>query len=152
MLLLDGHNLIGRLPGHSLEREEEGREAVLRLVGAAKGGGGERVTVVFDGDRPGSAKSSGFGGLTVVYSPAGKNADDEIVRRLGGVNPKSVTVVTSDIGLAARVRAEGARVMRCEEFLSRLSEPKSRHGIEEKPEPSSTEVEDWLAEFEKRRS
>lgn len=148
MLLIDGHNLIGRTPDLSLQREEEAREAVLRRVAAAKGSGGERVVVVFDGNRPGSAKESRFGGIRVVFSPAGRTADEEILRRLGKTNPRTTRVVTSDRDLAARALGLGAAVVSCEAFLGRLAK-RTRPGepTAEKPEAGPAEVEAWIEAF-----
>ena len=78
MLLVDGHNLIGRTPGLSLSREESSREQVLQRVAAAKGSGGERVVVVFDGNRPGSAKEQGFGGVRVVDAETPAQRDSRL--------------------------------------------------------------------------
>lgn len=148
MLLVDGHNLIGRTPGLSLGREEEAREAVLRRIGAAKGSGGERVVVVFDGNRPAAGLES-FGGVRVVYSPAGRTADDEILRRARRGNPRAATVVTSDRGLAAKALALGSRVESCEAFWQRLIRHR-RPIAPEKPEGGPEEVAEWLAEFQRR--
>jgi predicted RNA-binding protein with PIN domain len=151
VILIDGHNLLGRSPGLSLSDEAQGREALLRRLGAAKGSGREEVAVVFDGNRPGAAQEDRFGGLRIVYSPAGRTADEEILRRLGKGNPRDATVVTSDRSLAAQARAMGARAESCEAFLTRIG-PRSRPDEpESKPQPSPAEVETWLALFRERQ-
>jgi predicted RNA-binding protein with PIN domain len=149
MLLIDGHNFIGRSPGLSLAREEEAREALLRRIAAAKGSGGDRVLVVFDGDRPGAAREERFGGLRVLYSGAGRSADEEILRRVAAGNARSATVVTDDGGLARRVLALGARVESCAHFRARLE--KRREGpASEKPQPDPSEADYWLQAFASR--
>lgn len=147
MLLVDGHNLIGRTPCLDLSQEESSREQVLRRVAAAKGSGGERVVVVFDGNRPGSAKEQGFGGVRVVYAPAGRSADDEILRRVEGSNPRTVTVVTSDRPLADRARELGARWESCEVFWTRLHKHRAPSDATDKPVADPDEVDEWLAVF-----
>lgn len=149
MLLIDGHNLIGAAPGLSLTREQEGREALLRRIAAAKGAGGEPVVVVFDGNRPGAAKESRFGGIRVVYAPAHGSADEEILRRTRARNPREVTVVTSDRELAGGVRALGGRVLGSEEFLLRLARTRTnrRPTAVSEPAPEEAEVEEWLRLF-----
>lgn len=151
MLIVDGHNLMGRTPGLSLAQEEQGRELLLRRVAGALGSGRQPVVVVFDGNRPGSAKESRFGGVRVVYSPGGRAADDEILRRLEGCPPGSATVVTSDRRLAGRARDRGARVEACEAFLARLDRG-ARVRSTPAPEPSVSpdEVEAWLEAFRGR--
>ncbi|MBI5017595.1 MAG: NYN domain-containing protein [Deltaproteobacteria bacterium] len=152
MLILDGHNLIGRAPGLSLADEAGGREELLRRVGARKGSGRENVVVVFDGNRPGSAQEGRFGGLRVVYAPAGRSADEEILRRVGQTNAQAATVVTSDRGLAARVRGLGATAESCEHFLARLARRPGASDAEAKPEGGPREVEAWLAVFRERQT
>jgi predicted RNA-binding protein with PIN domain len=80
---------------------------------------GEPVTVVFDG-RPFEVPSEG---IEVVFAPRrGPNAaDDEIARMVAAdPDPGSITVITSDGGLAERVRGEGARVAPSRAFRERL--------------------------------
>lgn len=147
MLLVDGHNLIGRTPGLSLSREESSREQVLRRIAAAKGSGGQRVVVVFDGNRPGSAKEQGFGGVRVVYAPAARSADDEILRRVEASNPRTVTVITSDRPLADQALGLGARWESCEAFWSRLHRRRGSIDPVEKHAADPDEVDEWLAVF-----
>ncbi len=146
MVLIDGHNLIGRTPGLSLEREAEGREVVLRRVGAWAAGRGDRVVVVFDGDRPGAAGQGAFGALRVVYAPAGGSADQEILKR---ARP-GTTVVTSDRGLAREARERGARVESSEAFRRRLGPAPRPDRDETKPE-AEEDPEFWLRLFEAGR-
>jgi predicted RNA-binding protein with PIN domain len=154
VLFIDGHNLIGRTPGLSLSREEEGREEVLRRIGAARGSGREAVVVVFDGRGP-TPEEGRFGGLRVVFAPVGRTADEEILRRLSAGNPRASAVVTSDNRLARRAKDLGARVESCEAFWERLSARRGSRKPEprKKPEaaPSPSEVEDWLALFSRKR-
>jgi predicted RNA-binding protein with PIN domain len=150
VILVDGHNLLGRWPGLSFADEEAGREELLRRLGGALGSGRRAVVVVFDGNRPGAATEARFGGLRVVSAPAGRSADDEILRRLGRGNPRAASVVTSDRELAAKARALGAQVESCEAFRERLFRRPA--GAEpEKPEGSPGEVEEWLAVFRGRQ-
>jgi predicted RNA-binding protein with PIN domain len=120
-------------------------------LGAAKGSGREEVVVVFDGNRPGAAQEGRFGGLRVVYAPAGRTADEEILRRLGKGNPRTATVVTSDRRLMEQVHSLGARAESCEAFLTRIA-PRSRaDDPESKPESDPAEVETWLTVFQERQ-
>lgn len=152
MLLIDGHNLIGRDPGLSLEDEERSRETLLARIAAALGAHGEPVMVVFDSGRPGSARETRFGKLKVVYAPAARTADDEILRRLSGSNPRGSTVVTSDRELARRAAGLGARVISATEFLNRMASSRNkRRPNEEKPESSLSDVDEWLELFRSAR-
>ncbi|MDW7711884.1 MAG: NYN domain-containing protein [Deferrisomatales bacterium] len=145
---MDGHNLIGRAPDLSLETEEEAREQLLRRLAALQGRGRQRVVAVFDGNRPGAAKESSFGGVRVVFSPRGRTADEEILRRLARGRPGDATVVTSDRGLAERARRLGARVESAEHFLPRLKPaPGRRRAPPSEASLSPEEVERWLRLF-----
>ncbi len=151
MLLVDGHNLIGRAPGLSLGNEEGAREAVLRRLSAFRGQRRAAVVAVFDGPGPGAAKEAAFGAVRVVYAGADGSADDEILNRLDRGNPRGATVVTSDRRLAAAARARGARVESCEAFLARLAPPPGPPAPPEKPDPGAGEVEEWLRAFQGSR-
>ena len=147
MVLVDGHNLIGRTPGLGFRDEAASRAALLERLAAWASGRREPVTVVFDGAWPGGAGPDRFGVLRVVYAPAGRSADEEILRRVERQGGRGVTVVTSDRALAGRVRARGARVESCEAFLRRVAPAPSEPPREDKPEPVPGEVEYWLRVF-----
>src|SRR3954453_2843584 len=105
-LIVDGMNVIGSRPdGWWRDR----RGAHRRLVDAL-GARGEPVTVVLDGSPHEMDVPDGVG---VVFAPV---ADDEIVAPAapGGGG------VTSDRGLAERVRAAGGEVEPAKAFRERL--------------------------------
>ncbi len=125
LLVVDGMNLIGSRPdGWWRDRHRAQRELVARLA-VGREGADETLLVVFDG-RPPADGISAPAGVTVVFTP-GSTADDEIVRRVEG-RPAEVqaTVVTSDVGLAGRVRALGAQVMGVGRFRAMLERPADR--------------------------
>ena len=111
-IIIDGHNLIGKLSGLSLQDPDD-EEQLIRLLTSYQARTGKKVTVVFD---PGSSfalpQSRQVGGIRVVFAPQGSNADVVIARRvLRNRNPRSWSVVTSDRALAEAVAREGARVL-----------------------------------------
>ena len=96
------------------------RGAMARLDGALRERG-EPVCVVFDGRPwPGAPESDGV--VHVRWAPGGRDAaDDEIARLVcEHAQPASLTVVTSDAELAARVRAAGASVVAAGGFRREL--------------------------------
>jgi hypothetical protein len=106
--LVDGMNVIGSRPdGWWRDR----RAAHRRLV-AALGALGDPVTVVLDGS-PHEIEAPD--GVEVVFAPV---ADDEIAARAA----PGVRVVTSDRGLADRVRAAGGEVEPAKAFRDRLDD------------------------------
>ena len=107
VLIVDGYNATLTLrPDRSLE--EQRRWLVERLRPLVARGLATPV-VVFDGDRS-SGRMSDTGGVEVRFSAAGVIADDEIVFAVAATD-EPVLVVTDDVELAARVRAEGGNVV-----------------------------------------
>ena len=117
--LVDGMNVVGSNPdGWWRDRQGAMRRLVDGLASYAARTG-EQITVVFDG-RPFEVDA---GGVAVAFAPTrGRNAaDDEIVRMVEAhPAPGTLTIVTSDRELAARVRALGADVAPSRSFRERL--------------------------------
>jgi hypothetical protein len=108
-VIVDGMNVIGSRPdGWWRDRQAAQRKLVLSL-----GALGEPVTVIFDG-RPHETEPAD--GVEVAFAP---HADDAIAARAA----PGVTVVTSDRGLAERVRAAGGDVEPAKAFRDRLDQP-----------------------------
>nr|HID13731.1 hypothetical protein [Anaerolineae bacterium] len=148
-LLIDGHNLIGRLPNLRLDDPNDEAKLVARLR-AYCARTGRRATVVFDQGLPGgrSQELSG-GGVEVVFAAAGRTADGILRGRIRRArDPRGLTVVTSDHEVIAAARARGARVMRSEEFAVHLRAPRPVDDGEEKDTHlSAEEIEEWLKVF-----
>jgi predicted RNA-binding protein with PIN domain len=148
-ILIDGHNLIGRLPTLSLQDPDD-EEKLVRLLRSYRARTGKAITVVFDpGQASALAKSHRLGGIEVVFAPHGSSADAVIARRVRrSRNPRAWLVVTSDRKLASTVATLGARVQSADAFASAMPRP-----AEESPEwkdtpPTPEDVEAWLALFE----
>lgn len=122
--LVDGNNVIGARPD-GWWRDRTG--AIARLVAALQAfadATGDPVAVVFDG-RERDVGQAGAPDVAVGFAPGGRNAaDDAIAARVAADGaPATLTVVTSDRELAARVRAAGAQVTGAGGFRDRLPEP-----------------------------
>lgn len=148
-ILIDGHNLIGRLPTLSLQDPDDEEKLVL-LLKSYHARTGKAITVVFDPGRTSArTKVRRLGGIEVVFAPHGGSADAVIAGRVRqSQNPPAWLVVTSDQKLASTVTRLGARVQSAEAFASAMPRP-----AEELPEwkdapPSPEEVEAWLDLFE----
>ncbi len=148
-ILIDGHNLIGRLPTLSLQDPDD-EEKLVRLLKSYRARTGKAITVVFDPGRTSAlARSHRLGGIEVVFAPHGSSADAVIARRVRrSRNPRAWLVVTSDQKLADTVTHLGARVQSADAFASSMPRP-----TEESPEwkdtpPTPEDVEAWLALFE----
>jgi predicted RNA-binding protein with PIN domain len=150
-ILIDGHNLIGRLPAISLQDPHD-EERLIELLWSYRARTGKKITVVFD---PGGvfqlAQTRRFGGIEVVFAPHGSSADAYIARRVrASRNPGSWLVVTSDRKLAEIATGHGARVQSAEAFASELRDPTEAPPEWRESPPSPDEVKAWLDLFEGR--
>ena len=112
--LVDGMNVIGSRPsGWWRDRPRAMRELVDELRGLD-----EPVTVVFDGE-PFEIASDDE--VEVRFATRrGRNAADDDIVALVAETSEPLRVVTSDSGLAERVREHGAEVVGAGTFRARL--------------------------------
>jgi hypothetical protein len=107
LLLVDGYNVALQLrPGRPLE--DQRRWLVERLRPLVVRGGPHPV-VIFDGDGS-SGRMRDTGGVEVRFTARGMIADDEIVFAVAAT-ADPVLVITDDVELGERVRAEGGNVI-----------------------------------------
>lgn len=144
--LIDGHNLIGRLPDLHLDDPDDEAKLVARLrTYCARTG--KRVTVVFDRGLPGGRSELSGGGVEVVFASAGHTADGILCERVRrSRDPRGLTVVTSDREVIAAAQARGALVVRSEEFAVSLGARRAAKA-EKDVRLSAAEVEEWLRVF-----
>lgn len=148
-VMIDGHNLIGRLPDIRLSDPDDEAQLVARLQAYA-GRTRKRVTVVFDRGLPGGRSQALSGGrVDVVFAPTGRNADRVLIERIRrSRNPRGLTVVTSDLEVIAAAEEQGARVIHSETFVPELETvPASASGGKAEGHLSPGEVQAWLEVF-----
>ena len=150
-ILIDGHNLIGRLSQISLQDPDD-EEKLVSLLMSYRARTGKAITVVFD---PGGAfalsQKRRRGGIETVFAPHGSSADAVIAKRVRrSRNPRDWLVVTSDRDLAEAVARQGARVRSAEDFAQELGALQDRSSDWKDVPPSAEEVETWLSLFEGR--
>ena len=118
--LVDASNVIGSRPDGWWRDRQGATERLLEALREFAAGEDELVVVLDAGPAEWAGRSGSF---EVAIAPRrGRDAaDDEIVRRLSvDRDAASVRVVTSDAGLASRVRELGASVVGAGEFRRRL--------------------------------
>lgn len=150
-ILIDGHNLIGRLPGFSLQDPDD-EEQLIRLLMSYAARVGKKVTVVFDpGEEFVLPETRRYSAVTVVFAARGSSADEAIARQVRrSHNPSEWLVITSDQKLTDRVAHLGARTRSADAFSAEMG--LALASTEEKDVAlSADEVEDWLALFGKQR-
>ncbi len=121
MLIIDGHNLIPKIPGLSLE-EMDDEEHLLRFLQLYARLKRKTVEVFFDGAPPGQAGERMAGTVRAYFVPIGQTADEAIRQRVAGLGrmARNATVVSSDRQVQANARALHAQVRTSEEFAAEL--------------------------------
>ena len=146
--LIDGHNLIGKLPDIRLDDPDDEEKLLSRLRGY-RARTGKHLVVYFD---PGATYQSparrSKGGISVRQAGTGQRADDLIIRDLRRHhNPRELTVVTSDRAIKNAAQQYRARVIDAATFAVELSRPPNKEDDRETPLLPEEEVQEWLAIF-----
>ena len=149
--LIDGHNLIPKLPGLNLRAIDDEMQ-LIKLLQEYCRRTRDRVDVYFDNAPLGNAGVRKFGLVTAHFVPQSRIADDAIRDRLLrlGRDARNWTVVSSDQHVQANARATHARVLSSDQFAEQLQEKPASPAGEEKPAEVSldeTEVDAWLELF-----
>ncbi len=149
--LVDGHNLMGQIPGLTLANPEDRQRLVQRLCSFARARGC-RITIIFDGEPPkGWRSDAALGDVRARHPGRGRSADEVILDAIHRSSaPADITLVTSDRSLAEKARHLGARGIPGTRFLRMMGEvARGEAGAaEEKPgPPAQDELDGWLEEF-----
>jgi len=147
--LIDGHNLIGQMPGLRLDDPDDEQKlvALLRayLARVKKSG-----TVVFDRGLLGPQPKLSSRALQVRFAHPPRTADEVIVELVRQErNPRGLTVISSDARVRALARQAGAIVQDSAAFARAVLAAPPLPAQKEKG-LSPTEVEAWEQEFKKR--
>lgn len=154
--LIDGHNLIGKMPDINLDDPDDEVKLVLRLRSWAAGGRKRKVTVIFDHGLPGGVeKGLSSSTVKVIFAPAGGTADSLLIRRINQArNPAEFTLVSSDLRVIRRAEAKRMPVLRSEIFALDMrqtgGDKKANQSAGESDDPAITadDVDMWLDLFD----
>ncbi len=148
--LIDGHNLIPKIPGLSLQALDDEMQLVTLLQQYCQRTS-RRVEIYFDNAPAGHAGTRAFGTVKAHFVPRGRTADDAIRLRLErlGRAARNWHVVSSDRQVQAEARALGAARVGADQFARELVEVLARTDSAPQPEPelSEQELQDWLTLF-----
>lgn len=148
--LVDGHNLLGQIPGLRLNNPAHRQKLVGMLARFARARRCKMV-VLFDGEpSPGWKTETVLGSVRILHSGAGRSADEILLERIRRArSPRDLTLITSDRSLGDRARHLGARRIRVGEFRSMMDRALEKAGESaEKPErPDPEEVDYFLGVF-----
>ncbi len=152
-LLIDGHNLIGVLPGIDLADPNDEAQMIRRLQ-AFHGASGRSLIVFFDsGDMPGAAGDLSTPGVGVRFARRPQTADDLIVAFLRkSRQPGQHAVITNDRELAGLARQLGASVITASRFADQLQGPRRGTRVSEvtdepTPDPGDPAFADIYDDF-----
>jgi hypothetical protein len=153
--IIDGHNLIGKLPSIDLADPDDELQLIQLLIGFLRNAS-KRGTVFFDRGLSADSRENSFGRLEVRFVRPPQTADDAIRSYLQKIKSvaRNFTVVSSDRSILKAARLTGARWMKSEEFASLLSPKEISAGEPEKPEIllSPREIENWERLFGNRKA
>ncbi len=153
--LIDGHNLIPKLPGFSLSIIDDEIRLVKLLQDYCRRNR-RQVDVYFDNAPAGQAGRRIYGAVIAHFIAQGRTADDAISARLEklGRNARNWSVVSSDQRVQRDARAVQAKVIPSEKFAQELLPGLGSSEAAEKPvdlKLSPEDVADWLKEFTRRK-
>lgn len=153
--LIDGHNLIAKLPDIDLSDPDDEIKLVLKLRQWTAASAKRIVTVFFDGGIPGGHNVNlSNAQVKVIFVSEGKTADSLLIARINRVkNPPEFVLVTSDQEIIAAANKRKMKHMRSEKFALRLSRDKAERTLpgptitDDDPIISDAEVAQWLDLF-----
>ena len=143
--LIDGHNLIPKVPGLSLSDPDDEEQLIEKLSAWARISR-QKVMVFFDRAPQGWAGTRSSSPVTAVFVRDGKTADSAIMDALAKLknSARNVIVVSSDRMVQVAARAAHAKVVKSEDFVTELFELKGSSGPErESPALTPGEVAEW---------
>jgi predicted RNA-binding protein with PIN domain len=151
-ILIDGHNLIGQLPGISLADPDDEAQLVMLLRRYAARRRGRKLIVIFDGGVYGHPENLNGYGVEARFARAPADADAELIRRIRAIRRRDEwLVVSSDRAVAGEAQARGIPVLSAHEFARRLAAmggPKATLRDKRNDRPlSRAEIEEWMRLF-----
>jgi predicted RNA-binding protein with PIN domain len=154
--IIDGHNLIAKIPGLSLSMLDD-EQRLIELLNRYGQQNRHKMEVYFDGAPVGQAGIRNFGRVRAHFVPLSQTADDAIRKQLVrfGREARNWVVVTSDRSVQLAGREAHAQVMTAEDFAGRLKASLEQigHGNGENPTDQSmseAELKEWLTIFKER--
>jgi len=150
--IIDGHNLIPKVPGIDLADPDD-ELAVIQVLQEFARKRRTRIEVYFDKAPPSRAGSQSYGLVRAYFVREDSSADAAIKTRLArlGKSAKNWTVVSSDREILVEARSLQSKVIQSAEFVGLLREAlMPKESGEDKgvnPEISGKEVDYWLDQF-----
>lgn len=150
--IIDGHNLIPRIPGLALDDIDDEPRMIEMLQEFCRIQR-KQVEIYFDNAPPGGTRIRSFGAVVARFIRQGITADDAIRNRLTrlGRDARNWTVVSSDQAVISSARAAQAHYISAEDFARLVLQTLDKSGVDlgDKPDlsVSADEVDNWLQLF-----
>jgi predicted RNA-binding protein with PIN domain len=150
--IIDGHNLIPKVPGLSLQQMDDEQHLVEMLQEFCRRQR-KQVEVYFDNAAPGGVRARNLGLVTTRFVRQGTTADSAIRRRLVNLGraARNWSVVSSDQAVQAEARAAQAQVISSDTFARLLSRALDESWVDQGDAADTAlnpeEVDDWLQLF-----
>jgi uncharacterized protein len=150
--IIDGHNLIPKLPGLQLSDLDDEQKLVELLQEFCRRER-KQVEVYFDNASPAGPHTQNFGAVRARFVRQGDTADAAIQARLIrlGRSARNWIVVSSDAQVQAAARQARAHYLSAEAFAERLDQAfrdrQPESGREAPPGLSDDELQEWLLLF-----
>jgi len=150
--LIDGHNLIPKIPGVSLQDLDD-EQQLVELLQVFCRTSRQKVEVYFDRAPSAQTKTRLYGMVRAHYVSHRSSADEAIRTRLKQIGREAPNwkVVTSDQQVQADARRMRAEVIPSEVFARRLLEAAAEgERGEQIPQERAEDVDEWLRIFSRR--
>lgn len=155
--VVDGHNLIPKIPGLSLS-EVEDEIGLLELLQEFCRISRKQVEVFFDNSPPGGVRVRNLGMVTARFVRQGVTADEAIRQRLLrlGRAARNWVVVSSDLAIQSAARSAQARFQSSESFAHQVMQvieggPFDK-GRDAGASLSQREIDEWMELFERPKN
>ncbi|MDZ7314790.1 MAG: NYN domain-containing protein [candidate division KSB1 bacterium] len=153
--IIDGYNYILRTEKIDFDSEDallDARERLVRRLIAFRGQKRQCITIVFDGrDLKGIQRQPRPAGVEVIFSRAPQKADPAILALIQkSLQPRKITLVTSDNSLAHHAAGFGCTILSVEQFTEKMKRDEEETEYRQKYEArlSPDQVDEWLKLFE----
>jgi len=154
--LIDGHNLIPKIPGFSLDEVDDEAHLIALLQDYCRIQR-KQVEVFFDNSPSSQPKIQRFGNVVARFIRQGQSADQAIRNRLASLsrNARNWQVVSSDLAVQTAARAARARFISSDTFaaeiLLALHSPSASPEKDTDPQLNPDEINDWLRLFKSQK-
>lgn len=173
LYLVDGHNLIPKMPGLTLSdpNDEIRLIEMLQVFSRIRR---KKIEVFFDGAPVGQAGARAYGVIRAHFVRSGQTADEAIRMRLDQLGPlaRETLVITSDHRVQSEAKAHHAKFLDSELFARELMAsphsplpskdplPAAKKPVPAAPPPASTkdqphlsseQVDEWLEIFKTKK-